>query len=97
MKEIISSLDIGSNTVKLVVGEYYKDEVHILATSCVKSKGVKKGLIVNPEETLISLKEAFSRCEEMLNTKIKKVLLIVPSYFTEFIKCEGYTTITKEK
>ena len=97
MKEIISSLDIGSNTVKLVVGEYYKDEVHILATSCVKSKGVKKGLIVNPEETLISLKEAFSRCEEMLNTKIKKVLLIVPSYFTEFIKCEGYTTITNEE
>lgn len=97
MKEIISSLDIGSSTIKLVVGEYYKNEVHVLATSCVKSKGVKKGLIVNPEDTLISLKEAFSRCEEMLNIKINKVLLIVPSYYSEFIKCEGYTTITNEE
>ena len=51
MKEIISSLDIGSSTVKLVVGEVYKDDVHVLAVSEVKSKGVKKGIIVNPEET----------------------------------------------
>ena len=48
MKEIISSLDIGSSTVKLVVGEVYKDDVHVLAVSEVKSKGVKKGIIVNP-------------------------------------------------
>ena len=72
MKEIISSLDIGSSTVKLVVGEVYKDDVHVLAVSEVKSKGVKKGIIVNPEETLISLKEVFNRCEEMLNIKINK-------------------------
>ena len=30
MKEIISSLDIGSSTVKLVVGEVYKKELNIL-------------------------------------------------------------------
>ena len=59
MKEIISSLDIGSSTVKLVVGEVYKNEVHVLAVSEVKSKGVKKGIIVNPEEAIISLKELF--------------------------------------
>ena len=80
MKEIISSLDIGSSTVKLVVGEVYKDDVHVLAVSEVKSKGVKKGIIVNPEETLISLKEVFNRCEEMLNIKINKVVLTIPSY-----------------
>ena len=75
MKEIISALDIGSSTVKLVVGEIYKNELNVLAVSEVKSNGVKKGIIVNPEETLISLKEVFSRCERMLDIKIKKVLL----------------------
>lgn len=94
MKEIISSLDIGSSTVKLVVGEVYKNEVHVLSVSEVKSKGVKKGLIVNPEETLISLKELFRRSEEMLNITINKVILIVPSYFSEFIIVEGNSTIT---
>jgi cell division protein FtsA len=97
MKEIISSLDIGSSTVKLVVGEVYKDEVHILAVSEVKSKGVKKGVIVNPEETLISLKEVFSRCEEILNIKIDKVVLTIPSYYAEFTVVEGETVIENEE
>ena len=96
MKEIISSLDIGSSTVKLVVGEVYDGELHVLAVSEVKSKGVKKGIIVNPEETLISLKEAFSRCEEMLNIKINKVVLTIPSYYAEFLVTEGSSTITNE-
>ena len=85
MKEIISSLDIGSSTIKLVVGEVYNNEVNVLSVSEVKSKGVKKGIIVNPEETLVSLKEAFNRTEEMLNIKINKVVLLVPSYYAEFI------------
>ena len=45
MKEIISSLDIGSSTMKLVVGEVYNNEVNVLAVSDVKSKGIKKGII----------------------------------------------------
>ena len=49
MKEIISSLDIGSSTVKLVVGEMYKDELNVLSASEVKSKGIKRGIIVSPE------------------------------------------------
>ncbi len=97
MKEIISSLDIGSSTVKLVVGEVYNDKVHVLCVSEVKSKGVKKGLIVNPEETLISLKELFQRTEEMMNISINKVILIVPSYSAEFIVTEGKSTITNEE
>lgn len=96
MKQIISSLDIGSSTVKLIVGEVYKDEVHVLSVSEVKSKGVKKGIIINPEETLLSLKELFSRAEETLDIKINKVLLIVPSYYAEFIITEGTVTITNE-
>ena len=96
MKEIISSLDIGSSTVKLVVGEVYKGEVHILAVSEVKSKGVKKGIIVDSEEALISLKEVFSRCEEMLNIKIDKVVLTIPSYYAEFSLVDGTVDVKGE-
>ena len=94
MKEIISSLDIGSSTVKLIVGEVYKEEVHVLSVSEVKSKGIKRGIIVNPDETLISLKELFQRAEETLNINLNKVILIVPSYYAEFLVTEGSSTIT---
>ena len=97
MKEIISSLDIGTSTVKLVIGEVYDDKVNVLCVSEVKSKGVKKGIIVNPEETLVSLKELFRRAEEAMNININKVILIVPSYYAEFIVTEGSSTITNEE
>ncbi len=96
MKEIISSLDIGSSTVKLVVGEVYKNEVNVLCVSEVKSKGVKKGIIVNPEETIISLKELFRRAEETLGIAVNKVILIVPSYYAEFLVTEGSIKIDNE-
>ena len=96
MKEIISSLDIGSSTIKLVVCEVYKNETNVLAVSEVKSKGVKKGIIVNPEETIISLREVFSRCEDMLNIKINKVLLTIPSYYAEFLMTDAKIDIVHE-
>jgi len=96
MKEIISSLDIGSSTVKVVVGEMYKGELNVLSASEVKSKGIKRGIIVNPEEALISIREAFTRTEDMLGIKIQKVLLTVPSYYAEFLLVEGSVDIKNE-
>ena len=96
MKQIITSLDIGTSTIKLVVGEIYNKKLNVLACSEVKSKGVKKGLIVNPELAFESLTEVFKKCEEILEIKIKNVIVCVPSYYAEFELCEGYTTITRE-
>ncbi len=97
MKEIISSLDIGSSTVKLIVGEVYNGKVNVLSVSEVKSKGISRGLITNPEEALISLKELFRRSEEMMNININKVILIVPSYYAEFMITQGSSTVTNEE
>ncbi len=96
MKEIISSLDIGSATVKLVVGEMYKDELNVLSASEVKSKGIKRGIIVSPEEALISIKEAFNRAEDMLGIKINKVILTVPSYYAEYLVVDGEVEVKSE-
>lgn len=96
MKEIISSLDIGSSTVKLVVGEMYKDELNVLSASEVKSKGIKRGIIVSPEEALISIKEAFNRAEDMLGIKINKVILTVPSYYAEYLLVDGEVEVKSE-
>lgn len=96
MKEIISCLDIGSSTMKLVVGEVYKNEVNTLSVSEVKSKGVKKGIIVNTEEAIVSLKELFRRSEETLGISVDKVILIVPSNQAEFINTVGEVDVDSE-
>lgn len=97
MKQIITSLDIGSDKIKLVVSEAYDNDFFVLACSEVSSKGIKKGFVVNPDEAVISIKECFKRINDVLGIKIDNVILTVPSDLSDFIKSEGYTTINREE
>ncbi len=96
MKQIITSLDLGSNSVKIVVGEIFKDELFVLACTEVRSNGVKKGLIVDSEAALYSLKEAIKRTEDVLGIKLDSIILSVPSYYADFQRGEGVTNIIRE-
>lgn len=84
MKHIYTSIDIGSNSIKVIVCELCKNKLNLLGASSVKSKGIKKGVIVDAKEAIISIKKATSEVEQMLGIKIKKVLVTVPSYFSEY-------------
>lgn len=96
MRKIIASLDIGSNSIKLIVGEIQKNKLNVLACIDVISQGIKKGYIVNPESALLALKDAFKKAEDMLGLPVKKVLVNVPSYNLECFVSSGSTTITSE-
>lgn len=97
MRKIIASLDIGTNTIKLIVGEFIKNSLNILCVSEIPTRGIKRGLIGNREEVIPVLKEAFHKAEEIIGIDIKEVVLGVPAYFTESIISEGTSTITNEE
>ncbi len=84
LKKIYSSIDIGTDTIKLVVCELYNNRLNLLAASSIKSRGIKKGLIVDPNEAALSIKEAFDEVESMLGIKIKQVIANIPAYFAEY-------------
>lgn len=96
MKHIYTSIDIGSDTIKLIVCELYKNKLNLLAASSVKSKGIKKGLITDVEEASTSIKQAFNEIEDMLGIHIKQVIATIPSYFAEFTMIKGETRISGE-
>ena len=96
MRKIIASLDIGTNTIKLIVGEFIKNRLNILCTSEVPSKGIKKGLIMRRDELIPVLKETFHKAEEMLGVPVNEVVLSIPAYYTEATMSEGSSTITNE-
>ncbi len=89
MKYVYTSIDIGSDSVKVVVSELFQGKLNLLAASSVKSKGIKKGLIVDGKEASSSLKKALSDVEQMLGFKINKVIATVPNYFSEFVIIKG--------
>lgn len=96
MRRIIASLDIGSSTIKLLVGEFVKNALNVLCVSEVQSRGIRKGLIVNRDELIPVLKEVFHKAEEILGIPVSEVILTVPGYYTEVVMTEGSSTITNE-
>ena len=96
MKHVYTSVDIGSDSIKVVTCELFNNKINLLAASSVKSEGIKKGLITNPEQASQSLKEALEKVEAMLGVKVKKVLVSVPSYFADFEVVKGKINIETE-
>ncbi len=96
MRKIIASLDVGTNTIKLVVGEIFKRKLNILTCVETSSRGIKNGYIVNPESAMISIKDAFAKANGMLGLEIKKVVVTVPSYNTKCFISEGSCAINRD-
>ena len=96
MKHIYTSLDIGSDSIKVVVCELYQNKLNLLASSSYPSSGIKKGLIMNPEEASKSLKGAIERTEEILGIKIDKVIASVPCYFSDYAIVKAEIPIENE-
>jgi len=75
VRKIISSIDIGSSYVKLVVGEFIQDDLHILCASKVSSSGIERGKIVDADRVVASVKNAINEASKTLGVKIEKCVL----------------------
>ncbi len=97
MKKIYTGMDIGSDSIKVIVCELYQGKLNLLAATTVASNGIKKGLIVDPKEVGNNIKTAFANIEMMIGVKIKKVVVNIPEYFSEFTMIKGEITIDNEE
>lgn len=79
MRNIYTGIDLGSDSIKIVVAELVESKFQVLAAASVKSLGIKKGLIVDHEMALRSLNQAIYEIEKILGIKINKALVTVPS------------------
>lgn len=84
MRHVYTSIDIGSDAVKVVVCELCKNKLNLLGASSIKSKGIKKGIISDPTSASEAISTATHEVEEMLGFKIKKALVTLPSYFAVY-------------
>ena len=96
MRKIFTSLDIGSNTIKVVVGEFVNNKLNILSAIKVKSRGYVNNYILDKEALINQIKEAISKTEEELNIKIRKVILNIPTYNLDFKLTDGRIDIEND-
>ncbi len=96
MRKIYTSIDIGSDTIKVVTAEIYHNRCNVLASTSLSSEGIKNGLIVDAAKAIISIKEAISSIERMLGIKITKVFASVPANNAFFSLVDGYVDVESE-
>ena len=96
MRKIMACLDVGSNNVKLVVGEMVKKKLNILAVADSPSNGVKNGIAINPSDLYGPIHDVVTRCEEMVGLPIKQMIVCVPSNNATFSAAIGKTLIENE-
>ena len=93
MKHIYTSLDIGSDSIKIAVCELYQNKLNLLAATSVKAKGIKRGLITDVDKAAKCISEAFNDISDMVGFKVDKVIASVPSYLAEYNVIKGSTNI----
>lgn len=96
MKKIYTSIDIGSDTIKFVVAEYFNKKINILSAHEEKTKGIRKGLIVDPNLAINAIKDGIKLVNNSLGISIKRVIVGVPDYNAKFMLVTGETEISSE-
>jgi cell division protein FtsA len=72
-KEIVVGLDIGTTKICAVVGEMSGENVEIIGMGSHPSEGLRKGVVINIENTVNSIKEAVEEAETMAGCEISSV------------------------
>jgi cell division protein FtsA len=75
--ELVVGLDIGTTKICCVVGEMFEDRVEVIGVGTVPSKGLKKGVVVNIESTVNSIREAVSLAEESAGCDLRSLYVYV--------------------
>lgn len=94
--EIIVGLDIGTTKICAVVGEIRPDGIEIIGMGSHPSEGLRKGVVVNIEQTVNSIKEAVEEAETMAGCEITSVYAGIAGGHIEGFNSHGVIAL-KEK
>ena len=97
MNHIYTGLDIGNGEIKIVVVNANNSNYHVLASTSVKTLGLKKNTIYDEKKLKNSLLRALKITEEKIGMKIREVILTLPANRANMTIESGLVNIRGEK
>ncbi|MBW1850248.1 MAG: cell division protein FtsA [Deltaproteobacteria bacterium] len=94
--EIVVGLDIGTTKICAVVGEVRPDGIEVIGMGSHSSEGLRKGVVVNIEQTVNAIKEAVEEAETMAGCEISSVYAGIAGGHIEGFNSHGVIAL-KEK
>ena len=79
MNDYYTSIELGTDTIKILVCQKVDNDFHVIAQVCEKSQGIKKGIIVDTKQAITSVKKSVKKINEMLQIKITKAIVCIPA------------------
>lgn len=95
--EIIVGLDIGSRKVCTVVGELGEDEqIEIIGIGTTPSLGIRKGVIIDLDQAIQSVKESIESAERMAGIRINSAFVSIAGSHITSVNSKGVIAISGE-
>ena len=86
-------LDIGSTKTSVLIAEVDEHQVKFLALGAAESKGLRKGLIVNLDSTVSSIRRAVEEAESVANVPVESALIGVAGSHVKGVNSRGGVTL----
>lgn len=95
--EMIAGIDIGTVKVCTVIGELGEDgQIEIIGIGTAPSLGVKKGVIIDLEQVIQSVKQSIENSERMAGTRINSAFISIAGSHIESLNSKGVIAISGE-
>lgn len=95
--EIIVGLDIGSRKVCTVVGELGDDDqIEIIGIGTAPSLGIRKGVIIDLDQAIQSVKESIESAERMAGIRINSAFISIAGSHITSVNSKGVIAISGE-
>ena len=93
--QIVTGLDIGTNTIKLLVAQKKGAEWEVLAYSQMPSFGLRRGAVVNVEETSKNVQSLISGVERDYDIKINSVFVNIGGSHLYVAPSDGLISVSR--
>ena len=77
MNDIYAGIDLGTDSIKVVVAQKINDKFYVLAAVDSPSNGIKGGFIEDTKLAVGSIKNALKQVNDLLGIKISKVVACI--------------------
>jgi cell division protein FtsA len=89
----VVGLDIGSTKTCALIAEIDAEQVKFLALGAAESKGLRKGLIVNLDSTVSSIRRAVEEAESVANVPVESAIIGVAGNHVRGVNSRGGITL----
>ena len=94
--EIYVGLDIGTTSIKVIIAEHVKGQANIIGYGNTKSAGLNRGVIVDIDQVVATIRDAVNQAEKKANLDISEVTVGIPANLLQIEKCHGMVSVRDE-